>query len=347
MKGVLKFLLTAVAPFVVLLGANALRADEKEDARTAFNLGVKLFEDGRYSDAAFSFRKANELNPSWKIQYNIGQCDAALKRYGLALEAFEAYLVNGGDDVPTSRQREVRKEIARLRDLSGDLEVIGPEGAVVLIDGMERGKTPLIGPLREAVGVHVVSVFKDGEVLLEQEVKVSGVGLTSLKVDEPEKKPALVSQKKPLEEPAKAATPVLEKKPEKEPLKLEPEKAVASGDKRGSSLAVWGWVTAGTGVAVAIAGAVTGGVALKKAGTLKDACPDDVCQDPDDYKLKDKAEGLANATNVLLPVGGTLAVAGVVMIILGKRGEQQDPAAVSVAPVVRAGQGGLIIGGRF
>ena len=65
-------------------------------------IAVETVEVGeRFLEAVRAFRSANEINPSWKIEFNIGQCEAALKRYGLAMEAFEKYLALGGDEVPT------------------------------------------------------------------------------------------------------------------------------------------------------------------------------------------------------------------------------------------------------
>jgi tetratricopeptide (TPR) repeat protein len=75
-------------------------AADVDEARREFEKGRQLFEAGDYREAAEAFRRANEEQPNWRLLYNIGQCEAAEKNYGLALESLEAYLAHGGDDVP-------------------------------------------------------------------------------------------------------------------------------------------------------------------------------------------------------------------------------------------------------
>jgi tetratricopeptide (TPR) repeat protein len=136
---------------------------------------VAHFEAGRFEAAVVAFRKAHKLNPSWRIRYNIGQCEAALKRYGPAIEAFEAYLSEGGDEIEAERQDEVLKELERLRMKVGSLEVRGPDGIAVLIDGVKRGVTPLGVGVRVAAGVQHELTLAEGEaVVLTRKFKVGG-----------------------------------------------------------------------------------------------------------------------------------------------------------------------------
>lgn len=172
-----------------LTTTTAARVDEIGDAehqaKIAFNEAVEHFNSERYAEADEAFRQAYRLKPSWKLLYNIGQCEAALKRYGRAYEAFESYLLKGGDDVPSDRQESVRQELSRLRDLSGELEVLGPDRAKVLVDDIERGTTPLPGRIRVAGGLHQIQVIPGEETLLAREIKMSGRGLLTLEIEDP------------------------------------------------------------------------------------------------------------------------------------------------------------------
>ena len=105
-----------------------------EEARDLHQKGVELFKSEKYEEAAKAFREAHRLRPTWKLFYNIGQCEAASKRYGLALEAFEAYLVRGGDNVPEDRREYVSAEIRRIQPLVGILDIESDAGIEVLID---------------------------------------------------------------------------------------------------------------------------------------------------------------------------------------------------------------------
>ena len=103
----------------------------EEQAKAVYEEGKLAFFNERFMESADKFRKAYELKPAWRILYNIGQAEAAAKRYGLALEAFEQYLAEGGDEVVEERQDAVMKEIARLRNLVGYIKVTAPSEVVV------------------------------------------------------------------------------------------------------------------------------------------------------------------------------------------------------------------------
>jgi tetratricopeptide (TPR) repeat protein len=158
--------MTAVA--LALLGPTAAAAqDAQGEARALFQLGTEAYDAERYEDALTAFTKADSLSPSWKLAYNIGQCQAALKRYGLALEAFERYLALGGDDVPADRRDEVLAELDRLRKMVGGVLVEGRDGAVLLVDGLERGRTPMNQPVLVTAGVEHRFEIRLGDELLE------------------------------------------------------------------------------------------------------------------------------------------------------------------------------------
>jgi len=302
-----------------LLWSGALRADE---ARDAYAKGVAAFDAGRYAEAAEAFRQAYELKRSWKIQYNIGQSEAAAKRYGLALDAFEAYLAEGGDDVDQTRRDEVLAEIQRLKLLVGGIEVKGPAGAKVIIDGVDRGTLPFGARIRETAGVdhEVAIVAADGTELLRR----GGVRVGSGEV---------VTVEVPVEE---ATTPA----PAGEAAPAAPA-APAHG-----KLWPWGWAAVGAGAAVAIAGAITGGMALGKRSDLEAACPDRTCASEGDLALRDDAERLGLITDVLIPVGAVVAATGAVLLILDARRGGEAPA-VAFTPQVGPGAAGLSLEGSF
>jgi tetratricopeptide (TPR) repeat protein len=90
------------------LGGAAFSAeDPNKAAEEAYESGQPFFAEQRFVESADSFRKAYELKPSWKIFYNIGQAESAAKRYGSALDAFEQYLADGGDEIDATQTRKV------------------------------------------------------------------------------------------------------------------------------------------------------------------------------------------------------------------------------------------------
>ncbi len=322
------FILILVAGLAVVATANA---DINEEAMAAFKEGKELFNAGEFARASDAFRKANNLKPNWKLLYNIGQCEAAAKRHGLALEAFEAYLSQGGDDIPEGRQVEVSEEVKRLRGMVGEVEVNAPDGAAVVVDGVERDKAPLPGPLMVAAGVtHQILVKLGDEVLLDRSIKVSSSKTVTVEV-EAGPQPAVAAG----EEEEKAD----EAEPETAPVADEPE-------TKKNKLRMWGWITTGLGAAVLAGSAVTGGMALAKSKDLDGNCDDAGC--PEDYwDSNDTMNTLGTTTDVLIGVGSAVTVAGVVMLIVSATSDEGDEGDVALIPVGAPGFVGASAEWRF
>jgi hypothetical protein len=288
-------------------------------ARASFKAAVGKFDAGDYEAAVALFREAYGLNPSWKLLYNIGQCEAALKRHGEALDVFEQYLSQGGDEVPVERREEVLAEVKRLRELSGSIEVAAPEGALVVVDGVERGRAPLSGRIRLAAGVdHAVRIELDGKALLERDVRVGGE--ENLVLDANPSAPA----------PVAAATQVADDG------KAERDRKIRAG----------GWVGVGVGAAALVGGAITGGLALKTDKTIQSGCPGGVCPQSQ-YDNLDRRDTLAITTNVLLVAGAAIAATGAVLLIVFRDKERADDPAVAIVPIIGADGGGAAAAWRF
>lgn len=158
--------------------AMAQSASNVEEAKAAFLKGNDEFADGNYLLASEQYRRAYALKPTWKLLYNIGQAEAAAKRYGLALDAFEEYIAQGGDEIAVERMESVSGEISRMRNFIGVLNVVAPDGTELFIDDFNRGKTPFKGLLRVAVGEHRILLRQGDTVLLEQNLSIAG-GMTT------------------------------------------------------------------------------------------------------------------------------------------------------------------------
>ena len=89
-----------------------------------------------------------------------------------------------------------------------------------------------------------------------------------------------------------------------------------------------------TGVVVAGIGAVLGGLVLSDTSKVDgDAtlCPNKQCTAAGQDVI-DSARSKATASSVLIPVGGALAVAGIVMLIIGTQASGSEPEAPGAAP---------------
>jgi hypothetical protein len=311
-------LVITVSALVLALAVPALAGKKEEkQARKAFKEGVAHFEAGRMEEAVESFRKAYNISPSWKLLYNIGQAEAAAKHHGAALEAFEQYLSEGGDDLPPARRDEVVDEIRRLREMVGLLEFDAPDGSLIYVDGVERGTTPLPGRIRVSAGVdHEVKIVLGAEVLVKRVLRVGG-------------NETLVVSTAP--------------DPPPPPPPGSPTSGEAGDD--GDPVKTWGWITTSLGAALLITGGITGGVALSKNNDIESNCPGGDCEPPfhDDVDTRD---ALATTTNVLLSVGAAAAVAGILMLTVP--GGEEDPSGeVSVLPLAGDQTAGAALEWRF
>ncbi|MBN2342904.1 MAG: tetratricopeptide repeat protein [Deltaproteobacteria bacterium] len=150
-------------------------SDVSAQAKAAFAEATDLYVNGKYEEAAQKFNEAYRLKPAWKLLYNIGQAEAASKRLGLAIEAFEKYLTEGGDEIPVDRRDEVLKEVERLRQIVGAVDLKAPDGYGVYVDGVARGITPLLGKMRISASKEHVIELRDGDIALDSKtVLVAG-----------------------------------------------------------------------------------------------------------------------------------------------------------------------------
>ncbi len=322
------------------------RGEERveEEARASFDRGLEAFHEQKYFEAADAFREAYRLKKTWKLLFNIGQAEAAARRYGLALEAFERYLAEGGDEVGQKRTDDVITELNRLRALVGMLEVTAPAGAVVRVDGVERGRAPLAGPILVSAGVEHHIVVKQGErVLLERMVRLTGNQTKRLEVgDLDEPAPASAATPMPSGEPGESEQPAVADEPSIP--EVEP-----TGDERPKKPSALFWGGVGLTLATGVTAGVLWGVGANRADDYESKKIEYVELDtgaPDfaehvgsvysDMKqLRDDAEVYNKSAVVLTVVGGAL-LAGTIAVLAADLSsndeETEETAALAVSP---------------
>lgn len=308
----------------VTLSARAQDNDPEEaQAKAAFAEGTDLFRSEQYKAAAIAFHEAYRLKPSWKILFNMGQCHAAAKEYGLALESFQAYLSEGGDDIPSEKKADVINEVRTLRELVGYVEILGESNLVVYSDENKRGETPLPGPFAVSAGVtHTLRLEKAGAIVFERTVRVNSGN--TLKVEVPSSDAASTHSGK--HNAARDASV--------------PDQSPKNNTKR---LSVIGLTLGGAGVAALAAALGTGIGALSINNSLSEKkCTENSCTDE-----VTRIDHLETATNVLLGVGGTFAITGAALLIVSAVKKKKAKKAVSIFPTVSTTNAGMAIGCRF
>ncbi|MGZ3450426.1 MAG: tetratricopeptide repeat protein [Polyangiales bacterium] len=138
-----------------------------------FDLGNDLYNEGRYEDALVEYEKAYALSKYWKILYNRGQVLVMLRREPEAIEDFEAYLAEGGSEIPEERRQQVMTDLEKLRRrLAWVILKNAPSGLDVMVDGRVVTKTPLAKPLTIGAGKHVIALRRNGQIVFTKELQI-------------------------------------------------------------------------------------------------------------------------------------------------------------------------------
>ncbi len=322
-----------IATVSLFLMAFPCMADgNKDEAANAFQEGIELFDNGDFKQAALAFRRANELNFNWRILYNIGQSEASSKQYGLALEAFEAYLAHAGDDIDFTRRDEVLSEIQRLKLMVGAIEVTAPAGTLIFVDGELRGEAPMAGPILVPSGLlHVIEIRDQTAILMTRKIKLNSGQTSRITIPEsnhssPNSVAAAPESPDPVPQSTVTTRPIGATGP-----------PIDANVSRGRSLGI---AFIALGGAAVIGGAVTGIMAMKRGKQLESDYPNGV---PDSETDRRKSvDTLARTTDILIGVGIVSAVAGTILLVRNRKHRT-----ATAHPVFGPGMAGLQLEGRF
>lgn len=332
--------LAAIPAMTTTVQAEEVQVTQK--AREYYNAGMAFLREKpepRYEEAYQAFRHAYAESPSWKILTPLGIAALHLERDQEALEAFERYLKEGGDDVPQEIRAQTERDIATLEaSLVRVTITIDPEGGTQVVDeripatgtaivnrySNLKGTTTLgIHPGRHRMSVSALRGAHGSEPWefdARAGVELSHVfqrkGVPSARSTTPEPNSAAVTP---------STTP------------LPPQTATPS--KRTPALLYAG--LAATGALLAGA-SVTGFLALQKNNEFQES------MGSASNELRESGQQLALVTDVLFGVA-VLAGAGTTYFYFSNRSQSADPsrAALYIRPSVGPESGWLAVSGRF
>ncbi len=292
----------------------------REEARSRYERGKQLYEEGAFDAALIEFQRAYDLAPSYKILFNIGQVHRQRNDYASALRVFERYLKEGGAEVDARRRGDIEKEINQLKGRVATLQIsANVAGAEILVDDETVGKTPLPQGILVNSGKRKITALKEGRAPVSKVINVAGADSmkVALELAEPIAPPASASAA-----PAPPAPPP-----------VAPEK---------SSSPWLAWTLTG---AFGIGAAVTGILAIGASNDLKDkrSQPDVSRKDLDDNSSRTRT--LALVSDLLL-VGTVVAGGAAVYFTLRDPPREQTssprgPLRLGVSP------GSVLLSGSF
>jgi hypothetical protein len=145
-----------------------------QDARALFEEGSALFARGAWREAAAKFEESYAARPLPLTRFNVARCWESAGQPLLAIDSYQAYLV-------LSPEAADRLEVeAVVRKLGKKLSPLGvqavtvtalPVGALLLVDGLPKGLTPLTIEL--PAGRHLFRVEREGREAIERAVVLS------------------------------------------------------------------------------------------------------------------------------------------------------------------------------
>ena len=185
-----------------------------------------------------------------------------------------------------SRQKE--RLVFDLRPAHGTVTLrLNVDGATVLLDSEELGRTPLSAPVELVVGEHRFAARKTNYEQIERTLVVSENEAVTLD------------------------------------LAMMPVAPGSAGPTKDPVTTRWGWITLISGGVMIIGGAATGITALSLDADIKKYCRGGVCL-PEMYDDLETRDSLAIATDVLLATGVAVAATGVLLLtVLNRRGSRK------------------------
>jgi hypothetical protein len=153
--------------------------DARAEARSRFDGGLALFEDGNNAAALAEFQRAYDLIPNAVVLFNIGLVYAAMNRPAESAEALQKVLKEPGGltpDVIARANQTLSQQLGRIAEITIECNV----PATIEVDNVEAAKAPLAGPLKLAGGSHIVGAIAAGYTPQRKQVTVAGGSKSSL-----------------------------------------------------------------------------------------------------------------------------------------------------------------------
>jgi hypothetical protein len=156
------WIFAAALPLMVAAWSTPAYADD--EAVTRFERGVQLYEAENYEGALVEFNTAYKLSKNYKLLYNVGICQNAMKDYAAATESFQRYLNEGGAELSEARRADVNDRLSKLSLMVTRVRVStnAPSGATLLIDEQPSGTTPLPDTIPVKIGRRQFSITAQG-----------------------------------------------------------------------------------------------------------------------------------------------------------------------------------------
>jgi hypothetical protein len=305
----------------LLFAPRVAHAEDVAAAEALFNKGVADMDAGRYDAACPELAESQRLDPRSGTLFTLAACNAKSGKIATAVAVYEDYL-RSVTDLPAAtknkhadRVKIARAELDKLRPQVPVLKLVLPAGAAastsrVRRDGTDLSAASLSLALPVDPGDHVVTLEVPGRAPAEHRFTIARGEQKSVELHLG---------------PLVASAPVAVVAPTSSP----PPPASDGSGRRTAGI-----VVGGVGVAMAVMGAVTGGLALGKKSTVDANCKGLTCNATGQSAVT-AGRTLGTLSTVGFAVGGAGLAAGAVLFFTAPKTARSD--AAGAGPSVGAG----------
>ncbi|MEP7122703.1 MAG: tetratricopeptide repeat protein [Byssovorax sp.] len=319
----------------LLLGSPSASAQPRPPGNPAvaealFQQARDLFKQESYAEACPKFAESQRLEPKLGTLLNLAVCHEKLGKIATAWAEYTSAATIAGREGSKDREAFSRERVADLEKKLSRITLQSsspPAGLRVVLDDQPMDLTALNTPLPIDPGKHWIAASAPGRVDW------------STTLDVPSEQASL-----PVQIPTLVAAPVAALPapavPTPAPLVPPATPAVEVAPPARSDNRFVAYVGFGVGAAGVLVGAITGGITLARASTIRAACHDNFCGVGQTEALGG-ATTMANVSNVSFLLGGLGVGVGVVALILTPSREPARRPVATVTPIVGPGAVGL------
>lgn len=163
---------------LTVLPGRALGASGGGDDEVAIRRALDLRREGKDREALEEFQKLYEIGRSARVLAQMGMAEQALGRWVDAETHLEQALLDGGHPWIRKNALALRSALGEIQRHLGSLDVIGPRGAEVRVDGQLAGSLPFSKPVRVPIGVLNIVISMNGYLPSTRSVSVGAGVLT-------------------------------------------------------------------------------------------------------------------------------------------------------------------------
>ncbi len=145
------------------------------EARSHYSRGMELYNEGDYRLALIEFQRANDLAPSAKVLYNIGEVYYQLNEYAQAYRTLTRYLDMVGSDISPQKRADVEHELQTLRTRTATITIkLNVPEADVSVDDFSFGKTKNGTELLVDAGRRKITIARAGLITETRTLTLAG-----------------------------------------------------------------------------------------------------------------------------------------------------------------------------